>query len=272
MKNLTIAELSQMRRVAVKAAEAAGLLLMRSYGRLQQKQVARKGISDYVTDLDHAAERIVIKTIRKYYPDHGFKAEESGQSSSESLFEWVIDPVDGTTNYIHQFPIFCTSIGLCYKGKPVVGVIHDPLKKELFHATKGGGAWLNRKRIRVAKRPGLRDALIATGFPFRIRGRFGPYMRSFKEVFFHCSGIRRAGSAAIDLAYTAAGRIDGFWEMGLKPWDIAAGTIIIQEAGGVVSDFAGGDRYLEHGSIVAGNPRIQKGLVRILKKIFPSGK
>lgn len=265
-------ELSACHAVAVDAAYAAGRLLMRSLGKLSRRQVAEKGASDYVTALDRAAERTILRRIRERFPTHGIRAEESGRQARRSAYEWFIDPLDGTTNYIHQFPAFCISIGMARDGRLLVGVVYDPWRNELFHAVRGRGAWCNRRRISVAARRRLAEGLIATGFPFRIRGRLGVYLRSFRAIFLCSSGIRRAGSAALDLAYTACGRLDGFWEMGLSSWDMAAGALLIEEAGGRISDFAGGDTYLERGSIVAANPAIHRQLVRILQPIFPSGR
>ena len=265
-------EVVACRAVAVEAAQAAGQVLMRSLGRLRQDQIAAKGASDYVTALDRRAEAVIVGMIRRRFPQHGVMAEESGRRRSPSTFEWIIDPIDGTTNYIHQFPAFCISIGLACEGRLVMGVIYDPWRRELFHGLRGHGAYCNRTRIHVATRRQLKDCLVATGFPFRIRARLEPYLRSFRRVFLGSSGIRRAGSAALDLAYTACGRVDGFWEMGLSPWDIAAGTLLVEEAGGIVSDFAGGSGYMRHGSIVAANPRVHAQLVRCLRPIFPTGR
>ncbi|MBI4227842.1 MAG: inositol monophosphatase [Candidatus Omnitrophica bacterium] len=255
------------------AAEAAGRLLMQSLGRLRAGQVARKGASDYVTAVDRAAERLILQRIRARFPAHRIVAEESGRSarSTASAYEWFVDPIDGTTNYIHQFPAFCVSIGLACEGCMVLGVVYDPWRDELFHGARGGGAFCNRRRIHVAARRHLCDGLIATGFPVRIQRRLTAYLTSFRQVFLHSSGIRRAGSAALDLAYTACGRVDGFWEMGLSPWDIAAGTLLVEEAGGRVSDFAGGDGYLAHGSVLVANPALHAQLVRLLRPIFPTG-
>lgn len=268
----TSTEIGGCYTVAVEAARAAGRLLIDSLGKLQQSQVQSKGISDYVTDLDRAAERIILQMIGKRFPDHGVLAEESGQINPRSPYRWVIDPLDGTTNYIHQFPAFCVSIGLSRDNEMQVGVIYDPLRDELFHAVRGQGAFCNQAAIHVASRMQLGDALLATGFPYRISDRLEPYLQSFRAVFLNTSGIRRAGSAAIDLAYTACGRIDGFWEMGLSAWDIAAGMLIVEEAGGKVSDFAGGTGHLQHGSILASNPALHAQMVDLLKPIFPQGR
>lgn len=265
-------ELFACHAVAVEAAHAAGRVLMRSLGKIHASQIARKGVSDYVTSLDRAAERAILRIIRRRFPRHGVRAEESGRVGTLSPYEWIVDPLDGTTNYIHQFPAFCVSIALAREGRLVVGVIYDPWRDELFHGVRGHGAWRHRTRMRVAARRRLKEGLIATGFPFRIRGRLDVYLRSFRRIFLQCSGIRRAGSAALDLAYTACGRLDGFWEMGLSAWDIAAGALLIEEAGGRVSDFAGGATHLRRGSIVAANPMIHRQLVRLLKPIFPKGR
>lgn len=265
-------EVSACRAVAVEAATAAGRLLMRSLGTLRRSQVAEKGASDYVTDLDRAAERLIIRAVRQRFPRHAIQAEESGRRAGPSAYEWLIDPLDGTTNYIHQFPAFAVSIGVAREGMLIVGVVYDPWRDELFHGARGGGARLNRAHIQVSPRRRLAEALIATGFPLRIERRLAPYLRSFRQVFRRSGGIRRAGSAALDLAYTACGRLDGFWEMGLAPWDVAAGALLVEEAGGRVSDFAGGGTYLARGSIVAGAPAIHRQLVRILRPIFPTGK
>lgn len=265
-------ELLACRATAVEAAHAAGKVLMRSLGRLRAGQVARKGASDYVTAMDRASERLIVGHVRRRFPRHAIVAEESGRRRTSSAYEWFIDPIDGTTNYIHQFPAFCISIGLACDGRLVMGVVYDPWRQELFHGVRGGGAWLGRRRIHVASRRRLRDGLVATGFPVRIRARLDTYLRSFRAVFLHSSGIRRAGSAALDLAYTACGRVDGFWEMGLSSWDIAGGAFLVSEAGGRVSDFAGGDSYLRHGSVLVANPAIHAQLVRLLRPIFPAGR
>jgi len=265
-------EVAACRAVAVDAAQAAGRLLMRSLGRVRRAQVAQKGVGDYVTALDHAAERAIIRIIHRRFPSHGIRAEESGRSRRAGAYEWIIDPLDGTTNYLHQFPAFCVSIALAREGRLVLGVVFDPLRDELFHGVRGRGAWRNRRPIRMPTSRRLSECLIATGFPFRIRGRLDVYLRSFRAIFLRCSGIRRAGSAALDLAYAACGRVDGFWEMGLSAWDMAAGALLVEEAGGRVSDFAGGDSYLTRGSIVAATPVIHAQLVRLLKPIFPDGR
>lgn len=267
-----VRDLVACRAVAVEAAQAAGQVLMRSLGRLRQDQIAAKGASDYVTALDRRAEAMIIRLIRRRFPRHGVMAEESGRRRTPSAYEWIIDPIDGTTNYIHQFPAFCVSIGVAYEGRMAVGVIYDPWRQELFHGLQGLGAYCNRTRIHVATRRRLSECLVATGFPFRIRARLEPYLCSFRKVFLKSSGIRRAGSAALDLAYTACGRVDGFWEMGLSPWDIAAGTLLVEEAGGVVSDFAGGATQMRYGSVVVANPRVHAQLVRLLRPIFPTGR
>lgn len=265
-------ELAQCRTVAIDAAQAAGRVLMQSLGRLKAGQVAMKGASDYVTAIDKRSEHVILGFVRRRFPTHTIVAEESGRSRTTSPFEWFIDPIDGTTNYIHQFPAFCISIGLAHEGKLAMGVVYDPWRQELFHGVQGGGAWLGRRRIHVATRRHLRECLMATGFPVRIKHRLPTYLKSFRKVFANSSGIRRAGSAALDLAYTACGRVDGFWEMGLSPWDIAAGVFLVSEAGGQVTDFAGGNTYFQHGSVLVANPMIHAQMLRILKPIFPTGR
>jgi len=262
---------ADFRAVAEEAACAAGRLLVKRMGTLQRSQVTRKAASDYVTVLDRAAERVILRAIRRRFPGHGIQAEESGLRGEASAYRWIIDPLDGTTNYIHQFPAFCVSIALACEGTVVVGVIFDPLRGELFHAVRGGGAWCNRRRIRVTPCRRMRECLLATGFPFRIHARLEEYLRSFRKIFWRTSGIRRTGSAALDLAYTACGRVDGFWEMGLSAWDMAAGALLVEEAAGCVSDFAGKDTHLALGSIVAANPVIHPQLVRLLRPLFPRG-
>ena len=252
--------------VAVRAAKAGGRVLLGRLGTLRESEIRKKGQSDWVTQADHASERVIIATIRRAFPDHSIRAEESGISQTESQWEWIIDPLDGTTNFMHRFPMFSVSIGLRYRERLEAGVVYDPLRKDLFTAQRGKGAYLNGKRIHVAKQSRMEDAMLATGFPFRAKHYMDVYLESFRAVFQITGSIRRAGSAALDLAYTACGRLDGFWEMGLLPWDMAAGALLIKEAGGRVTDFFGKDTYMETGNILAGPPVLQKAL---LKKMFP---
>ncbi len=250
--------------IAVKAARRAGQIINRASVDLERLTVGVKQHSDYVTEVDRAAENAIIETIREAYPMHAILAEESG-SSGESEFQWIIDPLDGTTNFIHGFPQYAVSIGLAHKGVMNQAVVYDPTRNELFTASRGGGAFLNEKRIRVAKRIKLADALIGTGFPYRVFDHVDAYLAIFKELTQKTAGLRRPGAASIDLAYVACGRTDGFWEFGLSPWDMAAGSLLISEAGGLVSDLAGEAGYLATGNIVAGNPKIFAQLLRVVQ-------
>jgi len=258
---------SKALQVAVKAARAAGAIQMRSLGKLKRSQVKMKGASDWVTAIDFASEKKILTIIRKAFPDHAILAEESG-ALGKAETEWVIDPLDGTVNFMHQFPMFCVSIAMRHQGVLQVGVVYDPMRDELFTAQRGKGAFLDGRRIRISKHSVLRESILATGFPFRAKRVVDVYMASFKKLFMKTGSIRRAGSAALDLAYTACGRVDGFWEMYLKPWDMAAGALLIQEAGGTVTDFFGKEDYLESGNITAGNPKLHAKLVKLLKPIF----
>ncbi|MBI3332781.1 MAG: inositol monophosphatase [Candidatus Omnitrophica bacterium] len=254
--------------VAVKAARAAGSILIRRYGKLTPADVSAKGDSDWVTTIDHASEREIIRILMREFPRHTVKAEESSPRAPASPYQWLIDPLDGTSNYIHQFPAFCVSVALQRRGRLEVGVVYDPVREELFTARRGHGARLNGRRIRVSRRRRMAGALLTTGFPVRAKRQLGLYLESFHRIFLKTPTIRRAGSAALDLAYTACGRADGFWEMALAPWDMAAGVLLIEEAGGRVSDFFGGKRYLEEGHIAAGNPAIHREIVRVVAPIF----
>lgn len=249
---------------AIEAARKSGVILMEHYGKLKKDQVSLKGARDYVTEIDNISEKEILQTIQSKFPDHSILAEESGQSTKESPYEWVLDPLDGTVNYVHGFPMFSISIALTYNRERKVGVIYDPLKNELFCAEKGIGAFLNNQKITVTQSKTLEEAFVATGFPFRIHDRLDPYLEIFKLIFKSVTGIRRAGSAALDLAYTACGRFDGFWEMGLSPWDITAGLLLIEEAGGVISGFHNEKEIGPEGDVVCGNPEIHK---LILQKI-----
>lgn len=253
---------------ALQAAQKAGNILMENYGKLKKDQINIKGLRDFVTEVDNLSEKEIIRIIKSKFPDHSILAEESGVTSQESPYQWILDPLDGTINYIHEFPMFAISIALEHKGEKKVGVIYDPLKKELFCAEKGKGAFLNEKKIHVTKTKTLNESIVATGFPFRIHERLDPYLDIFKLIFKDVTGIRRAGSAALDLAYTACGRLDGFWEMGLFPWDIAAGILIIEEAGGKVSGFHGEKEIPETGDIVSGNPMIHKLLLEKINEVL----
>lgn len=254
---------------AIKAAKKAGEIIINNLGFMIKEDIEVKSVSDYVTRVDKEAEEIVIDIIKKAFPEHCFLAEESAQKAKTGDYCWLIDPLDGTTNYIHGFPVFCVSIALQYQGKIVLGVIFDPVKNELFTAEKGKGAFLNNLKLQVCHLDSLEHSLLATGFPFRSKELLDEYLTLFKNLFFKVSGIRRAGSAALDLAYVACGRVDGFFELGLNPWDVAAGSIIISEAGGIVSDFRGTEDYLLSGNILAGSSEtIHRELLNESVKVF----
>jgi len=254
-----------MLNTAVKAARKAGNLINRASRDLDVLKVEAKRQNDFVTEVDRAAEAAIIGVLREAYPNHAILAEESGiTKGAQEDFVWIIDPLDGTTNFIHGVPQFAVSIGLKHKGVVTQGVVYDPAKNELFTATRGAGAFLNDKRIRVAKRDRISDALIGTGFPFSKLELLDRYIAMFRKVTPNCAGIRRPGAAALDLAYVAAGRFDGFWEMGLSPWDIAAGSLLIQESGGLVSDFSGEGGFLECGEVVAGSPKVFAQLLALI--------
>jgi myo-inositol-1(or 4)-monophosphatase len=256
--------LHAMLNIGVGAARRAGDLIVRQLNRLDTLTVDIKGRNEFVTQVDRAAEQIIIEHIRKHYPEHGFLGEESGAQGS-SDHQWIIDPLDGTTNFIHGFPVFAVSIGLAVKGRVEHGVVYDPMRQEIFAASRGQGALLDDRRIRVSRCGTLERALIGTGFPYRGDSiATGRYLAMLKVVIESTAGVRRPGAAALDLCYVAAGRLDGFWELGLKPWDMAAGSLIIREAGGRISDFQGGDGYLESGSVIAGNPKIYAALSKLL--------
>jgi len=252
-----------MLNIAVRAARAAGDAIVRQMDFVNDIPVKEKGRNDFVTEIDQHAEAIIIETIKNAYPDHAFLGEETGKSG-DSDFEWIIDPLDGTTNYLHGFPQFAVSIALRNKGRLEQAVIYDPLRQELFTASKGAGAQLNNRRVRVSQRRTLEGALLGTGFPFKDQALLDEYLESFRAFFPMTSGIRRAGAASLDLAYLACGRLDGFWEYKLKLWDIAAGVLLVREAGGMISDIDGGDHYMETGNIVAANSSLLKVMLQKL--------
>lgn len=255
-----------MLNIAVRAARKAGDTITQHIDDIPDLVVLAKGPNDFVTKVDKLAESLIIETIRDAYPDHSFLAEESGEHG-EGDYQWIIDPLDGTTNFLHGYPQFSVSIALKHKGILDQAVIYDPTRSELFTATRGRGAFLDNRRIRVGKRTGINGALLGTGFPVRKYDELDAYLETFKVMFRGTSGIRRAGSAALDMAYVACGRLDGFWELHLQPWDIAAGTLLIQEAGGIVGDVDGGSDHMKKGSVVAGNPRVFKEMIQRLNKV-----
>jgi myo-inositol-1(or 4)-monophosphatase len=255
--------------IAVRAARRAGEVIIRSLNRLESLTVTAKGRNDFVTEVDHAAEAEIIAVIRRHYPQHAFLAEESG-STGEHETVWIIDPLDGTTNFLHGFPVFAVSIACQMKGRLEHAVIYDPMRGELFTASRGAGAHLENHRMRVSKARGIEGSLIATGFPYRANTRYlDSYMSMLRAVTEQAAGVRRPGSAALDLAYVAAGRVDGFWEIGLAPWDTAAGTLLIQEAGGRIGTLTGGE-YRQGGHIVAGTPRVYTALLELLAPHVPA--
>jgi myo-inositol-1(or 4)-monophosphatase len=257
-----------MLNMAVKAARTAGAIINRAALDVESVRVSQKQVNDFVTEVDHASEQAVIETLLGAYPQHGIWAEESGRvhGRGDADHIWIIDPLDGTTNFIHGFPVYCVSIALMVKGRMEQAVIYDPTRNDLFTATRGRGAFLNDRRIRVSKRTQLKECLISTGFPFRPGDNFGRYMRMMSEVMQRTAALRRPGAAALDLAYVAAGFSDGFFEAGLSPWDCAAGSLLITEAGGLIGNFTGESDFLEQKECLAGNPRIYGQLVSILGK------
>jgi myo-inositol-1(or 4)-monophosphatase len=251
--------------IAVRAARRAGSIINRASLDGSGLEVRSKRQNDFVTRVDHAAEEAIIDVVRKAYPDHAILAEESGSSEGKAEYEWIIDPLDGTTNFIHAFPQYCVSIGIRHRGALAHGVVYDPNRNELFTASKGRGAFLNDRRIRVSKCLRLGDALVGTGFPFREIERVDRYVKQFRSIVVSTAGLRRAGAAALDLAYVACGRLDAFWEMGLNAWDMAAGALLIQEAGGLVGDLRGDEGYLESGEIACATPKIFPALLEALR-------
>lgn len=251
--------------VAVMAARRAGAVLIRNLVKLEKLKVEIKGHNDFVSEADRAAERAVIDVIQKHYPDHAILAEESGaQGDADSDTQWIIDPLDGTTNYLHGFPVFAISIGVKVGGRMAHGVVYDPLRQELFTATRGSGAQLDDHKIRVSGQTEMERALIGTGFPFRqADSEMEPYLSMLGKVVKNTSGVRRPGAAALDLCYVAAGRLDAFWETGLAAWDLAAGSLIIREAGGIVSGLDGSENYLDTGHVLCGTPKIYSGLAKL---------
>ena len=257
-----------MINVAVKAARAAGSIINRAALDIESVRVSQKKANDFVTEVDHAAEQAIIETLLTAYPGHGILAEESGSEhgAKDSEYVWIIDPLDGTTNFIHGLPVYCVSIALAVKGKVEQAVVYDPTRNDLFTATKGRGAYLNDRRLRVSKRLSLKESLISTGFPFRDGDDIQKYLSIMAEIMPRTAGLRRPGAAALDLAYVAAGYTEGFFETGLQPWDVAAGSLLVTEAGGLVGNFTGEADFLEQYECVAGAPKVYGQLVGILGK------
>jgi myo-inositol-1(or 4)-monophosphatase len=260
--------LNSFLRTAVTAARLAGDIILKNLGRLSPGDIQTKQAFDFVTRVDRWSESVIMQTIREKFPHHRFLMEEGLKQEETDDYRWIIDPLDGTTNYIHGYPIFSVSIALEYKKEAIVGVVFDPIKDELFHCVKGRGAFLNNRPIHVSDIDKLENSLVATGFPFRKKEMIDHYLDAFKGIFFVVGDLRRAGSAAIDLAYVASGRIEGFFELNLSPWDIAAGSLLITEAGGIITDFGGGNKYLSTGNIAAGNEFIHSEILKVIMRVF----
>jgi myo-inositol-1(or 4)-monophosphatase len=256
-----------MLNIAIRAARNAGKVIVKGFENLESVEVEEKSLNDYVSSIDKEAELAIIGTLRKSYPDHCIVAEESGlEEGKDKDHQWIIDPLDGTSNFIHGIPHFAVSIALKIKGRTEVGVVFDPIRNELFSAVKGQSAQINGYRTRTTNMPKLTGTILATGFPFKQKHQTETYLNIFKDFFMDVADMRRAGSAALDLAYVAAGRIDGFWEFGLKPWDIAAGELLLKESGAMMTDFNGGNDYMKSGNVVAANPKLLKEMLTVLRK------
>jgi myo-inositol-1(or 4)-monophosphatase len=258
----------QFLEVAKEAAKVAGEYLLSNRGKITLENINEKDLNDFVTYVDHHSEKLIVDIILKNFPSHQILAEEGTQKISQNDYRWIIDPLDGTKNFIQNLPIFSISIAMTKGGVPVVGVVYDPIHDELFWAEKGRGAFCHDEKIKVSPKK-YSQALIATGFPHRSKRYLPKYLLAFEEIFIKCSGMRRYGSAALDLCYTAMGKFEGFWELGLSIWDMAAGTLLIKEAGGLVSDFWGGKDFLQSGFLVAGNEEVYHELLKITKRHFP---
>lgn len=254
--------------IAISAARQAGDIIVRHIEQLEHIKITAKGQNDFFSDVDVKAEQAIINTIHKAYPDHGIMAEESGVQHENAECVWIIDPLDGTRNYLHGFPLYSVSIALRIKNRIEHAVVYDPIRHECFSASRGRGARLNDRRIRVSKQTQLSASMLGTGFPCRDTPIAKRYLPTFEALYNQCASIRQTGSAALDLAYVASGRLDGFWEFGLRPWDIAAGSLLVQEAGGLISDLQGGEDYFRHGDVVAGPPKVFKALLQTLSPLI----
>lgn len=257
-----------MLNIALRAARSASELIFRSIERLDTIKVDEKDAKDYVSEVDRAAEQKIIDALRKAYPTHGILGEETGLHKGSGEGEdylWIIDPLDGTTNFVKRLPHFAVSIAVRIKGRTEVAVVYDPMRNELFTASRGQGAQLNGYRLRGTNAKDLDGTILATGFPFKAKQHANSYINVLGKLFGECADFRRTGSAALDLAYVAAGRVDGFFEIGLKPWDFAGGELLVRESGGVVTDFAGGHNHYLSGNVVAGNPRVVKGILNTMR-------
>jgi myo-inositol-1(or 4)-monophosphatase len=256
--------MNPMVTIAVRAAREAGRVITRNFDRIDRLTIADKGRNDFVTEVDRNAEAVIIDILREKYPHHAILAEESGAHTGNA-FEWVIDPLDGATNFLHGLPQFAVSIALKVKGRLDIGVVYDPVKEEMFTASRGEGALLNDRKIRVSNRKSLEGALLGTGIPYRDLRFMDNYLGMLKDLTVDTAGVRRPGSAALDFAYVACGRTDGFWELGLSEWDFAAGALLVREAGGLVTDISGGERFLETGNLIAGGIKVHNAMLRRIR-------
>lgn len=258
--------MNPMQNIGVRAARAAGRVITKNMGRLDSLRIEKKGHNDFASEVDKEAEAEVVETLLKAYPDHGIVGEENGQlGNADSDFQWIVDPLDGTMNYLHGYPHFSVSIALYEKGRPSQAVVYDPVRQELITGGKGEGAYLDGKRIRVSGASRLADALVGYTYPYKQGGDLTAPLATLKVLTENSAGVRREGSAALDLAYIAAGRLDGAWMTGLKPWDFAAGALLVREAGGLINDFQGGDTWMDSGSFVAGSPKVHHEILQSLK-------
>ncbi len=262
-----------MLNIGIRAARAAGNAITRNMDRVDTLQIDRKGRNDYVSDVDRAAESEIVNVLQKAYKDHAILAEESGLiGNKDAEYRWIVDPLDGTTNFIHGYPYFSVSIALMHKQRIDQAVVYNPVSQDLFTASRGDGAWLNNKRIRVSKTNHLEAALLGTGFPYRPGQDLDFYQRTMRHYTEKSGGIRRAGSAALDLAAVAAGRLDGVWLYGLNAWDVAAGALLVREAGGLINDFDGKDNWMESGELIAATPKIQHQMLETMKPLVKARK
>ncbi len=260
--------MNPMLNIGIRAARAAGKVITQNLDRYDPLSIEKKQRNDFVTEVDRKAEADIIGILRKAYPDHGLLCEESGQiGDSDAEYQWVIDPLDGTTNFIHGLPHFSVSIALLKNGRPFQAVVYDPMRQELFTAGKGEGAFLDNKRLRVSSEGRLEDALLNTGFPYREGKDLDFFQRTLRHYTENSTGVRRLGSAALDLAYVAAGRVEGCWLIGMQSWDIAAGALIVREAGGLVNDFDGGDSWMTQGDVIAAAPKIHHKMLEVMKPL-----
>jgi myo-inositol-1(or 4)-monophosphatase len=259
---------SEFLGTAFRAVILSGDFIRKNIGNISKDDINKKQASDFVTHIDTESEQIIINTIKSDFPDHSFLTEESLKEDDKGYYRWIIDPLDGTTNFIHSYPVFSVSIALEFQGEIILGIVYDPVRDEMFSAEKGKGAFLNGQPLSVSSINRLDNSIIATGFPFRNKDMIDDYLKLFKNIFQKVSDIRRAGSAALDLAYIACGRCDGFFELGLSPWDVAAGSILINEAGGIITDFSGNSEYLLTGNIVAGTPVLHGNILNEVNGVF----